>query len=149
MLGKRKNDKKVEEAKGKVETILGTGTSMDGDINTRGSLRVEGTINKGNINAEGDVLIGENGQVNTTIDARNVVIAGKVNGNINARDKIEILPTGSLNGDIKSKVLKIDEGAVFNGVSNIISENKEESNSNNKAYIKDKYIKKDNDETVK
>lgn len=134
MLGRKKNEKKLEEAKGKVETILGTGTSMDGDINTKGSLRIEGKINKGNIRAEGDVFIGESGEVNTSIEARNVVIAGKVNGNITALKKIEILPSGNLSGDIKSKVLKIEEGAVFNGVSEIlIKEN----------LLKEKVVEKD------
>ncbi|MFW6029292.1 MAG: bactofilin family protein [Halanaerobiales bacterium] len=120
-MGRKRKEKRIEEAKGRVETILGAGTSMDGNINTKGSLRIEGRIDKGNIKAAGDVFIGESGEVNTTIEARNIVIAGKVNGNITALEKIEILPSGNLAGDIKAKVLKIEENAVFNGVSEIVS----------------------------
>ena len=120
MLGKKKKNKKMEEIKGKVETIIGTGTAMDGDINTKGSLRIEGNI-KGNIKTEGDIFIGKSGEVNTTIEARNIVIAGTVKGNIIAEEKVEILPSGNLNGDINAKILKIEEGAIFNGASKIIS----------------------------
>ncbi|MFW6389772.1 MAG: bactofilin family protein [Halanaerobiales bacterium] len=116
MLGKKRKQKKIEEAKSKVETILGAGTVIEGDISTKGSLRIEGKV-KGNIKAEGDLYIGENGKIEKEIKARNVIIAGSVNGNIIAAKKIELLPAGKLKGDIQTKVLKIEEGAVFNGSS--------------------------------
>ncbi len=113
----------MEETKGKVETILGAGTLIEGDIFTKGSLRVEGQV-KGNIKAEGDLFIGEKGILETEVEARNVIIAGTVSGNITASQKIEILPSGKLTGDIKTKTLKIEEGAFFNGAS-IPLENKD------------------------
>ncbi|HLV08951.1 MAG TPA: polymer-forming cytoskeletal protein [Halanaerobiales bacterium] len=112
----RRKEKKKEEEKGKVETILGEGTLIEGDIYTKGSLRIEGKVT-GKIRAEGDVFIGEKGETETEIEARNVVLAGKVNGDITSLQKIEILPKGKLKGDIRAKVLKIDEGAFFNGAS--------------------------------
>lgn len=116
MLGKKRKQKKMEEEKGKVETILGNGTIVEGDVHTKGSLRIEGRV-KGNIRAEGDLFVGESGILDTKIEARNVVIAGTVNGNITAFGKIEILPSGKLNGDIKTKIIKIEEGATFIGSS--------------------------------
>src|SRR5690554_1168117 len=106
----------MEEAKGKVETILGNGTTVEGDLYTKGPLRVEGRV-KGKIKAEGDLLVGESGNLETEIEARNVLIAGTVRGNIKALNKIEILPSGKLYGDIKTKTIKIEEGAVFVGSS--------------------------------
>lgn len=114
MLGRKRKERKMEEAKSKVETILGAGTKIDGELYTRGSLRVEGEIN-GNIKADGDLFIGESGTLNAEIIARNVIIAGTVTGNITASQKIELMPSGKLNGDIQAKVLKIEEGAIFNG----------------------------------
>jgi cytoskeletal protein CcmA (bactofilin family) len=114
MLGKDKRENETE--KSKVETILGNGTKVEGDIYTKGSLRIEGEV-IGNIKAEGDLFIGEDGSLQTEIEARNVVLAGKVKGNIIALQKLKILPSGVLNGDIKANKLIIEEGAIFNGSS--------------------------------
>lgn len=115
-MGKRRRERKMEEAKGKVETILGNGTTVEGDLYTKGSLRIEGRV-KGKIKAEGDLLVGESGNLETEIEVRNVLIAGTVRGNIKALNKIEILPSGKLYGDIKTKIIRIEEGAVFVGSS--------------------------------
>ncbi|MFW6264770.1 MAG: bactofilin family protein [Bacillota bacterium] len=123
-MGKKRKAKKLEEAKGKVETILGNGTAIEGDINTKGSLRIEGRV-KGVIKAEGDLYIGESGVLHTQIEARNVIVAGTVNGNIIATEKIEILPSGRLNGDIQTKTIKIEEGASFAGESRPLESKKD------------------------
>ncbi len=116
MLGKKRKEKKLEEEKGKVETILGNGTAIEGDIYTKGSLRIEGKV-KGVIKAEGDLYIGESGVLHTEIEARKVIVAGTVHGNIVATEKIEILPSGRLDGNIQTKTIKIEEGASFTGES--------------------------------
>lgn len=121
-MGKRRRERKMEEAKGKVETILGNGTIVEGDLYTKGSLRIEGQV-KGRIKAEGDLLVGESGNLETEIEARNVLIAGTVKGNIKAQNKIEILPSGKLYGDIKTKIIKIEAGAVFVGSSQTVDAN--------------------------
>jgi cytoskeletal protein CcmA (bactofilin family) len=119
MLGSK--DKKVEETKGKVETILGIGTVIKGDIYTKGSLRIEGKV-EGNIKADGDVFVGENGKLITEVKARKVIVAGKVEGNITALQKVEILPSGKIIGDLQTKILKIEEGALFQGASKPLDE---------------------------
>ncbi|MFW6238073.1 MAG: bactofilin family protein [Halanaerobiales bacterium] len=114
MFGENKKEDTVK--KGKVETIMGNGTKIDGDIRTNGSLRVEGEV-QGNVKAEGDLFVGESGKVKSEIEAREVVIAGVVEGNVVAHKKLEILPKGKLLGDIKTDKLKIEEGATFIGSS--------------------------------
>ncbi|MFW6022843.1 MAG: bactofilin family protein [Halanaerobiaceae bacterium] len=119
MFGKKKNKKnkkKTEKAKRNIETIIGTGTVIDGDVKTSETLRVEGKV-KGTIKAGGDLFIGESGQIHAEIEARNIIIAGNVIGNIKAEHKIEILPSGKLDGDIQTKSVKIEEGATFTGSS--------------------------------
>ena len=134
MFGDNKNDEKKVD-KTKVETIIGSGSSIDGNVHTKGSLRVEGEIS-GKIVADGDIFVGEEGIVNTEVKARNVVIAGKIEGDIIARNKLEILSTGKLYGNVKAKTLKIEEGALFNGSSsplnNSDNENKKTTKINNK-----------------
>lgn len=128
MLGKNKRRKKLEEEKSKVITILGNGTTVEGDFRTKGTLRIEGKV-KGNIKAEGDLYIGESGVLETEIEARNVIIAGVVNGNIVAEKKIELLSSGKLNGNIKTKTLKIEEGATFIGSSKPLNKDNYEKNN--------------------
>ncbi|AZO93586.1 polymer-forming cytoskeletal protein [Halocella sp. SP3-1] len=140
MLGSK--DKKIEEAKGKVETILGTGTIIEGDIHTKGSLRIEGEV-KGNIKADGDVFVGENGKLITEVKARKVVVAGKIEGNINASQKVEILPSGKIIGDLQTKTLKIEEGALFQGASKPLDEGfKKSADPVNKAKKEAAAVKK-------
>src|SRR6056297_911362 len=98
MFGDNDDKKKMDADRGKVETILGNGTNIEGDIKTKGSIRIEGEIS-GNINADGDIFVGEDGRVKAEIKARNVILAGRVEGNISAK-KLEVLPSGKLIGDI-------------------------------------------------
>lgn len=118
MFGKKNKKKKI--SRDKVETILGSGIIL-GDIHIKGSLRIEGKV-KGSIKAEGDLFIGKNGQVSEKIVAQKVIIAGKVKGNVIATKRIEILPEGELTGDIQTKSLVVNEGAVFLGMSKPLNE---------------------------
>ncbi|MCD6419640.1 MAG: polymer-forming cytoskeletal protein, partial [Synergistetes bacterium] len=69
-----------------------------------------------------DVIIGGDGEVKADIFSKNVVIGGKVEGNIEAKDRLEVSSTGKLVGNIRANSLKIDEGAVFIGKSEMLKE---------------------------
>lgn len=132
MFGNGKNDNE------KVETILGAGTKIDGNINSKGSLRVEGTV-VGEIKVEGDLFLGEDAKIKTKVEARNVIVAGEIEGNVIANNKLEILPTGKVNGDIQMKIIKIEEGAKFEGNSKILNSSQHKGkNKENKKAKKDK-----------
>ncbi|MGM0445802.1 MAG: bactofilin family protein [Bacillota bacterium] len=109
-------NKEEEIKKNDINTVFGQQTEFDGELRTKGSIRIEGKIT-GTIDADGDVFVGESGVVSSNIEARKVVIAGKVNGNVTVNEKLEILQTGTLKGDIKAKKLVIEEGAKFIGKS--------------------------------
>jgi len=117
--------------KDKVETILGTGTKIDGNINSKGSLRVEGTV-VGEIEVKGDLFVGEDANIKSKVKGRNVIIAGKIEGNIIAENKLEILPTGRVDGDIQMKTIKIEEGAKFEGNSKILTNSKKKKSKKQK-----------------
>lgn len=96
------------------DTIIGEGSTFEGIIKSDAGVRVEGQIT-GDIECEGDVIIGDNGHVHSNIIARNVVIAGTVNGNVQARSKLTITAKGKLFGNIKATTLSIEEGSIFEG----------------------------------
>lgn len=122
---------KEDGKQGKVKTIFGKGTKIVGDLKTKGSVRVEGEIT-GKVEAKGDVFIGEAGEIQTEIEARKVVIAGNVSADIIAHDKLEILPSGVLKGDIKCNKLVIEEGATFVGNSSTLDKEDKKSSARKK-----------------
>lgn len=98
----------------KVDTIIGKDTRISGRIQAAGTIRIDGSVD-GEIEADGDVVIGEPGRLVASIHARSVTVAGEIQGNIHAEGRLELLPTGKLYGDVKTAVLAIEDGAIFKG----------------------------------
>lgn len=97
-------------------TIVGQGAKLEGTVVSAGSLRIDGQV-KGQINAEGDVMLAPSSQVEADIRAQNVAIAGRFKGSITVKSKAEIARGGRVDGDITSKTLVVEEGAIFQGQS--------------------------------
>ena len=109
-------NKKNQETKsiGKIETIVGPDSEVKGTIFSKGSIRVDGIIDGGIIQADA-VIVGETGVINGNVNAQMVVIGGKISGNVASSSAVEILENGELKGDIKSPQISIREGALFDG----------------------------------
>ncbi|MHA2656726.1 MAG: bactofilin family protein [bacterium JZ-2024 1] len=103
-------DKKTE----KVATLIGPNASVQGSINELNSLRVDGHF-YGDITTEGDAFVGKMGYVRGNVKGRSVFIFGKIEGNVEAQERLEILEGGLVEGDIKTKRLVVYEGAAFRG----------------------------------
>lgn len=98
------------------DTLIGEGSTFEGRIRSEASLRVEGII-IGDIECVGDVTVGEHGNARSNITARNVTIAGMVQGNVSTRGLLTITASGQLFGNTLSQTLLISEGGVFQGQS--------------------------------
>ena len=95
--------------------LIGRGIEVSGDIAFNDQLRVGGTVN-GSVSSEGGTLtIDEAGHVDAQVDVGVCIIHGVVNGNIRAKNKVEIRKTGRVTGDVATPILLVEEGAVFNG----------------------------------
>ena len=101
----------------KLESFVGEGSVFKGEINTKGTLRIDGTI-EGNITADW-VIIGGKSQVKGDITARGIIVGGMVTGNLKAKEIVEIKDKGQVFGEIFTKKLTIIEGAVFDGRSSM------------------------------
>ena len=97
-----------------VETLIGKTTRLSGTISSDGSIRVEGSF-EGTIESKSDVFIGPLGKVKADITAKNITISGNVEGNMFVDEKLEMMPGAVLNGDVVSKKLVIEDGAIFKG----------------------------------
>ncbi len=104
------------------DTVIGEGTVFEGKIKSKASLRIEGQI-IGDIECLGDVIIGEKGLAKSNIQARNVTIAGNVQGNINTKGVLSIMANGKLNGNTSAHSLVIAEGGIFQGASKMDGKN--------------------------
>jgi cytoskeletal protein CcmA (bactofilin family) len=97
-------------------TIVGAGARLEGNVVSAGSLRIDGQV-KGQINADGDVSLSPQSQVEADIRSQNVSVAGRFKGNIIVKGKAHLARGGRVDGNITSKTLVIEEGGVFHGQS--------------------------------
>lgn len=95
-------------------TIIGAGVILEGKITCKGNIRVDGVVN-GDINANGSVAVGENGEINGEINAEVINVGGKVTGSLNAKDKLVLEAKAVLKGDVITKILVVEAGANFDG----------------------------------
>jgi cytoskeletal protein CcmA (bactofilin family) len=97
------------------QATIGKGLTIKGEINGSESLYIDGKV-EGSINLPGNrVTVGRNGQVAASITAREIVVLGKVRGNVTATDRVDIRAEGSLSGDVAAARISIEDGAFFKG----------------------------------
>lgn len=101
-----------------INSIIGEGTLLKGEINSSGSLYVNGSI-EGNVNAQSDVFISEKGKVSGNISGARVIISGTIIGDIIANKGLEISKTGRVKGSISCDKLLLEAGAEYSGRVNV------------------------------
>ena len=94
------------------KNVLNSDVELKGTLKFSGELTFDGKL-EGDINSEGSLQLGDNAVVRGNILAQSVTVRGKVNGNISAKDKIDIKSKTELFGDIRSPKLVIEEGVTF------------------------------------
>jgi cytoskeletal protein CcmA (bactofilin family) len=95
-------------------SVISSDVVIRGEIEGACDMRFDGKL-KGDIRIDGLLLIGKGAEIEGNLVADSISIAGRVKGNAYAAGKVEINPTGTLTGDIKSKSLVIEEGGVYKG----------------------------------
>jgi len=107
---------KTTTGKGAPKTVtrLAKGTSFKGTLRFRESLRVSGSF-EGRIESGGFLHIDESAEVRADVEAETVVIAGTVRGDAHARQRLELLPTARVYGNVKAASARISDGVVLEG----------------------------------
>ena len=97
------------------QATIGKSLVVKGEVSGSEPLYIDGKV-EGTINLPGNrVTVGRNGQVAANIIAREVVVLGKVRGNVHASDRVDIRSEGSLTGDVAAARISIEDGAYFKG----------------------------------
>ena len=97
-----------------VISIIGPGMRVDGDCVTEGTLRVEGQI-KGTVRAGKAVVISKDGVVEGDVVTQDAIIGGRVTGSVTADSRLELQATCQINGEIRARRIKLDEGGQIDG----------------------------------
>ena len=108
-----KEQQAVQPGSGAI-SIIAPGTRVHGDIETDGTLRVEGAV-EGQIKAAKAVVVGKDGVVDGDILTQDAVIGGRVNGTVTAESRLELQATCMIEGEIRARRVKLEEGGKVNG----------------------------------
>lgn len=109
----QRNDAQVRDMSD-VVSVIGPGMEIVGDIKCDGTVRVEGRV-EGAIRASKAVVIGKGGRVDGDIETQDVVVAGSITGTIVAASRVELQESCRVEGDIRSRRIKLDEGGRVEG----------------------------------
>lgn len=95
-------------------SIIAAGTTLLGDVETSGTLRVEGAINGSSVRAD-VIVLGASGTISGDVHAREAVIAGRVDGELVATERLELQSSAVIDGSVATPVLVVHDGATVQG----------------------------------
>ena len=108
------NEPKTQKEMTEMINTIGAGTTITGDVQSKGDIRIDGTL-KGSVNTTGKVVLGKEGVVEGDVVCNNADIAGVLKAKITTTELLSLKSTAKLNGDITTNKLSIEPGASFTG----------------------------------
>jgi cytoskeletal protein CcmA (bactofilin family) len=97
-----------------INTIIGPGSFVRGNVESGGFTRVDGSI-QGNLHTKGRVVVGAKARMRSSITGTNITVGGVVDGNILASERLVVLPTALILGDITTRRIEAGEGCLIHG----------------------------------
>ena len=113
--------KNTDPTKAPITCIVGSNTEINGNITAKEPIRIEGIVN-GDVSSSSTVIIGSSCVIAGNVSAACVSTGGKIKGDITVSDKLELLATAAVKGNITAHTLVIDENAIFEGNCHMIKE---------------------------
>ncbi|MCG8455848.1 MAG: polymer-forming cytoskeletal protein [Holophagales bacterium] len=105
---------KSSSAQGELNGFLDAGSHMSGELRFEDTFRIDGNLS-GSIVSDGDLVVGERGEVEGEIEVRRVFVSGTVRGTLRATERVELTSTAKVFADLFAPVLTVEEGAFFEG----------------------------------
>lgn len=106
--------RKSAAVQGDLNGFLDAGSHMNGELRFEDTFRIDGKMT-GNVVAEGDLIVGERGEVDGEVKVRRVFVSGVVRGVLKASERVEITAGGKVYADLFTASLRIEDGALFEG----------------------------------
>jgi cytoskeletal protein CcmA (bactofilin family) len=98
--------------------LIGTGTSIIGDITSTGDMRIDGTL-KGNINISGKLVLGSSGKIEGDVSCQNADVSGQIQGKVKVSELLSLKASAKVLGDMVTGKLSIEPNATFTGTCNM------------------------------
>jgi len=105
---------KTNEMENHTINLIGTGTTIEGNIVSNGDIRIDGSL-KGNLTTKGKVIVGDTGKVSGEVNCKNFEVEGSIDGKIIVSELLSLRSKSKILGDITTSKLAIEPGAVFTG----------------------------------
>jgi len=99
-------------------TLLAKGVELRGEIKVEGTVRIDGRL-EGDIHTKGEVIVGEDGVVKGTINAGSLISSGRIKATVTATGRVQLLKTAILIGEVHCPIMAMEDGAKFQGVSDM------------------------------
>jgi cytoskeletal protein CcmA (bactofilin family) len=99
-------------------TLLAKGVELRGEIKVEGTVRIDGRLD-GDVHTRGEVIVGEDGVVKGSISAGSLISSGRIKATVTATERVQLLKTATLIGEVHSPIMMMEEGAKFQGVSDM------------------------------
>lgn len=112
---KKQKQKRPPADTSTISTLLGRDIEMEGTLTFKETIRVDGQIKGELVSAKGTLIVGDNAIIDADIRVGVAIIRGRVNGRVDAGERIEVYAPAHVNGDISAPTITIDSGVVFNG----------------------------------
>ena len=106
---------KKEKNMGSISTFLGADSRIEGTIEFKGTIRLDGRVKGSIFSNSGTLIVGEKAVVHADIRVDSIIVMGEISGTIDAKKRVEVYPPGRVNGDIEAGVISIEPGGVFTG----------------------------------
>lgn len=103
--------------------FLDKGFRLEGTLEVTGTVRIEGEV-KGEVRSKGQLILGETAHIEGEIECAFLSVAGRVNGNVRCTDRLEILRSGVVEGDVHTPSLGIEPGGILEGHCHMRTEDK-------------------------
>jgi cytoskeletal protein CcmA (bactofilin family) len=142
------NKEENQKMEGKMNTLIGKDSVITGTIDVKGPLRIDGRV-EGKVICGDTVTVGNDGFLKAEVNCKNATIAGRVEGNIKATEKLELQAKAEITGDLQTKWLVIEQGAVFSGACNMKETAQVTSNTYSDAASKVRDKQEKEEKTVK
>ncbi len=111
---------RAEPSEPKGSAVIGKSVSIKGEIHSREDLTIDGEV-EGTVEVQDSRLtVGQNGKVQASVKAREIIVLGTILGNVDVTDKIDIRKDAKLVGDIRTARIVIEDGAYFKGSTDIV-----------------------------
>jgi len=110
-----------EDVSGEMETIIGPSVKVEGNFKSGGNITVNGAV-QGSIKTSRDLKVGKSAKIKAEVAANNLFLNGEIRGNVSIKEKAQLSSSSKILGNIETKTLSVEEGAVINGKCTMLQE---------------------------